>query len=328
MAALAAGLAGALALAAAGAAIADAGKVPGTFHRPQVDVARDPPAWYADTLYHKMDPPRPGDWKAAHPEPVQSFRQYVASRPNRPTPARHTLVLAPLGTFSPEAAKRTEPLREYLETYYTLPVSAAPPAPLKGVTSRQRRWGDRRVTQYLTGDILGKVLPPRVDRGTFSLLAVTMEDLYPEDSWNYVFGQASLADRVGVYSLVRFYPEFWGEPAGPEAERRGLKRSLATLVHETGHMFGVHHCQTFDCVLNGSNSLAESDRRPLHLCPECLKKFRWNIGFDVPGRYEALRAFYEKHGFEAEAAWVAKRLAECRADPAARPAAPPGRPAP
>jgi archaemetzincin len=33
-----------------------------------------------------------------------------------------------------------------------------------------------------------------------------MEDLYPEPSWNFVFGQASLNERVGVYSFARYGP--------------------------------------------------------------------------------------------------------------------------
>jgi archaemetzincin len=118
---------------------------------------------------------------------------------------------------------------------------------------------------------------------------------------------------VGVYSLVRFYPAFWGQAESDEGDRRGLQRSLATLVHETGHMFGVAHCQKHECVMNGSNSLGESDRRPIHLCPECLRKFRWNIGFDIIPRYEGLKAFYEKHGMAAQASWIESRLRECRA---------------
>jgi archaemetzincin len=145
-----------------------------------------------------------------------------------------------------------------------------------------------------------------------------MEDLYPEASWNYVFGQAWLDARVGVYSLVRFYPAFWGERETPEALLKGLKRSLATLVHETGHLFGVWHCQKYECVMNGCNSLDESDRRPIHLCPECLKKFRWNLGFNVAERYEGLRKFYAAHGMTAEADWVARRLAECGPKPPAK----------
>jgi archaemetzincin len=179
--------------------------------------------------------------------------------------------------------------------------------------------------QYLTGDILTKVLPPLVPRDGLCLLGVTMEDLYPDPTWNYVFGMATLDERVGVYSLVRFYPAFWGRKETADSEQLGLRRSLQTLVHETGHMFGVAHCQKYQCVMDGCNSLAESDRRPIHLCPDCLKKFRWNIGFDVPKRYEALGKFYAAHGMAAEAEWIGKRLKECSAA-STRPSPPPAAP--
>jgi archaemetzincin len=209
-----------------------------------------------------------------------------------------------------EARGRLDTLREFLGLYYGLPVRTEAWTAMTNVRGRERDLGGRTVRQYLTDDILFNVLLPRVKLGTFALLGVTMEDLYPEDSWNYVFGQASLAHRVGVYSLVRFYPEFRGEERTQEADRLGLIRSLKLVVHETGHLFGVHHCQTYACVMNGTNSLGETDSRPMHLCPECLRKFRWNIGFDPVQRYEALRAFYEKHGLAAEAEWVRKRLRE------------------
>src|SRR5262249_36465950 len=43
--------------------------------------------------------PRPGDWLAAHHEPGQTFDQYRATDPNRPTARRTTLYLQPLGDF-------------------------------------------------------------------------------------------------------------------------------------------------------------------------------------------------------------------------------------
>jgi len=30
------------------------------------------------------------------------------------------------------------------------------------------------------------------------------------------------------------------------------------MTHEIGHMFGIHHCVHFSCLLNGSNHLEES----------------------------------------------------------------------
>ena len=60
--------------------------------------------------------------------------------------------------------------------------------------------------------------------------------------------------------------------------------------------------------MNGSNLLQESDARPMHLCPVCLRKLQFSIGFDVVDRYRKLLIFYQKVGFEQEARWVSNRL--------------------
>jgi archaemetzincin len=136
-----------------------------------------------------------------------------------------------------------------------------------------------------------------------------MEDLYPEPSWNFVFGQASLRERVGVYSFARYDPAFYHEPRSADHRSTLLRRSCKVLVHEMGHMFGLQHCIYFRCVFNGSNHLAESDARPLHECPVDLRKLQHSIGFDVARRYAGLVRFYRKVGFEDEAAWTRARLA-------------------
>ena len=266
-------------------------------YRPQARVAADPAAWYSPALYSAKSQPQAGDWMVAHPEPAQSFEQFVASRPVRPTTARHTLYLSQVGAMNEDERARLETLREFLEVFYTLSALPGPSVTLDKVTSRNNSMDDLKFRQYLSTDLLDKVLPPLLPKDGVCLQSVTMEDL---------------GARVGIYSLVRFYPAFWGEKDTPEARQLGLKRSLKTLVHETGHMFGVNHCQKYECVMNGSNNLPEADRQPIHLCPDCLKKFRWNIGFDVVDRYEALKKFYAAHDMAAEAEWVDKRIKECR----------------
>jgi archaemetzincin len=74
-------------------------------------------------------------------------------------------------------------------------------------------------------------------------------------------------------------------------------------------MFGLQHCVYFRCLMNGSNHLAESDDRPLHLCPVCLRKLHHAVGFEIPARYERMRAFSQQAGFEDETAWLSRRLA-------------------
>jgi archaemetzincin len=135
-----------------------------------------------------------------------------------------------------------------------------------------------------------------------------MEDLYPEPSWNFVFGQASLRERVGVFSFARYDPGFYREERRKNYSETLLRRSCKVLAHETAHMFSLAHCIFFRCVLNGSNHLQESDSRPLSLCPVCLRKLQFSIGFDVVARYRQLLDFYRKVAFEPEAQWVATRL--------------------
>ena len=77
---------------------------------------------------------------------------------------------------------------------------------------------------------------------------------------------------------------------------------------ESGHVLGLKHCVFYMCVMNGVNSLAESDRTPLHLCPVCLGKLRWNIEFDELAREKALVAVLDREGITDEARWSAERV--------------------
>ena len=43
-------------------------------------------------------------------------------------------------------------------------------------------------------------------------------------------------------------------------------------MHEIGHLFHIKHCIWFECMMNGSNSMEESDDKPMHFCPICQHK--------------------------------------------------------
>ncbi len=273
-------------------------------------------AGLSPTLQRTFDPaedfepvpaPGPNDWLAVHRESGQSFEQFVRSGPNRPDKKRNILYLQPLGEFRAGAAPPLDSLREYATAYFAMEVRVLPGLSLdqRNITTRRNPMTGNR--QLLTTDIL-TVLKKRIADDAFCLLGITMEDLYPEPSWNFVFGQASLRERVGVYSFARYDPAFYGAPRGGDYARTLLRRSSKVLVHETGHMFGLAHCIYFRCVFNGSNHLNESDARPMHECPVDLRKLHHGIGFDVPQRYASLYRFYRKAGFEEEAAWTRRRL--------------------
>ena len=254
-----------------------------------------------------MPVPGPHDWLAAHPEPGQSFEQFVRSRPNRPDRQRNIIYLQPLGDFPSDEAPPQNLLQEYAAVYFAMEVRLLPSLSLSGQRITERRNPTTHNRQLLTTDILA-VLKKRIPGDAFCLLGITMHDLYPEPSWNFVFGQASLRERVGVYSFARYDPAVYGQPRGKDRKKILLRRSCKVLAHETGHMFGLLHCVYYRCALNGSNHLAESDARPMHACPVDLHKLHHSIGFDVARRYAKLWRFYRKVGFEDEAEWTKERL--------------------
>ena len=96
----------------------------------------------------------------------------------------------------------------------------------------------------LTTYILHDVLPPRLSQDAAVLIALTAADLWPGEGWNYVFGQASLSDRVGVWSLHRF----GDAEESDDAFRQCLRRTLKTASHETGHMFSMRTARCTDAT--------------------------------------------------------------------------------
>lgn len=252
------------------------------------------------------------DWLGKHREVPQTFHDFVNSPRNPPSASADVIYILPLGSFPEGHGPVLADLREYAESFFGLEVKILPSAPLaedQVITRRTREGGEM---QYLTTAIHSRLMQHLPD-DAFCLIGVTMEDLYPDPSWNYVFGQATYADRVGVFSFKRYTPEFNGEPSNDRTRRLMLRRSCDVLVHETGHMFGLTHCTFFECAMCGSNHLKESDSRPMHACPVCLRKLHTSVRFDLVTRYQRLLAFYKKHGFTDEAQWAGQRLARLTA---------------
>jgi len=250
--------------------------------------------------------PRPGDWLAVHREEGQTWEEFRRGGWPRPDGVQRVIYLQPLGDFA-AAPVSLEELKEFAGAFFQMPVRVAAPLQQEQMrlTSRINPYTGRR--QLLTRDILEYLAEHRpVD--AFCVLAVTFEDLYPAPSWNFVFGEASVRDRVAVYSFARYDPSFYGERRSSDCHRLVLRRSCKVLAHEICHLFGMSHCIYFHCLMNGSNHLQESDARPLHLCPVCLRKLWTAVGFDLVERYRALEAFFSSVGLTEEAAWMRRRL--------------------
>lgn len=247
-------------------------------------------------LARVMPEPGPSDWLASHPETGQSLRDYQRSGPVRPTAARRVLYILPIGDFTPDQQRILDHTHAYLADCFQVPVRSLDPLPLDGIPARARRQAFG-AEQLLTGYLLQDVLEPRRPDDALAVIGLTATDLWPGQGWNFVFGQASLRDRVGIWSMARF-----GDPsASDDAFRLCLERTWTTAGHETGHILGMRHCITYQCLMNGSNNLPESDRAPLQLCPVCSAKLNWNVGSNPVTRAKALAARCRKAGLTDEA---------------------------
>jgi archaemetzincin len=232
--------------------------------------------------------PEPGDWLYGRVEPGQTFAQYKSADPVRPGKRRRIIYLQPIGKFTPIQDSVIHYTADYLSIFFGLETRIREVIGDENIPSRQHADGQQ---QLFTPHILDNMLSPTLPDDAVVLMAVTAKDLYPGASWNFVFGQARLKHRVGVSSIFRFSIGEMDSLTYPVC----LDRLIKTSAHEIGHMFTIQHCIHGVCVMNGSNSLFETDSRPNRLCSVCLKKLYWNIGFDLQNRGHRLVTFFKKH---------------------------------
>ena len=290
-------------------------------------------------LFPHLGKPGLDDWLRNHPTPPEPFLawQTKLSR-NDVTSTRNTIYILPLGEFfnhgSHLAAKGSAGIKflNDLEVYTTLfftsmNVKLLAEVPLANLKCKTRNHtvseGVKRPQLHVTG--IFSFLKNMIPDDAYCVLGVTMVDLYPKESWNFVFGRAMLQDRIGVFSFARHHPNFFDGAKSIDVstlheltsdEYQLLQwRAIKVLTHEIGHMFGLQHCVYFSCLMNGSNSAEEGDQAFTFLCPICLRKLQFAIQFKFLARYKGLMKFFRERSdggggkfFEC-AQWIEKAIA-------------------
>ncbi len=259
----------------------------------------EPPAPSPD--WQRLGPPQPGDWLYAFQEPGQTFAEYKDLMGGPRPKDWNRIYVVPLGQIGKERPELLEKAVRYLGIFFDTEVERLPAQPLPRACYNARRG------QYHAGELVRHVLLPLAgkQKDTLAMIGLTSVDLY-HGNLNFVFGIGAYSDRLGLCSVCRFIPE------GEDPRQLALKRTLKTAAHEIGHILGMAHCTFYNCVMNGSNSLRESDRRSLFLCPVCLRKLEWYVGFDSHKRYEKLREFFSDCGLTKDAAFCERRAAELK----------------
>jgi archaemetzincin len=119
-----------------------------------------------------------------------------------------------------------------------------------------------------------EMLVRRFPADALKLVAVTERDLFLP-VLTFVYGQAQLGGRVAVVSLARLRQEFYGLAANREVF---LQRALKEALHETGHLFGLRHCERAGCAMALATNIRQIDLKRAEFCALCAARFRRREG--------------------------------------------------
>lgn len=247
---------------------------------------------------------QPGDWLWEHDEPGQTYAEFVSQNASR-SYERSVIYIQPLGPFTQGEERLVTDTEEILRIFFGKEVKRLPPLSLDILPKEAWRKNPyTEQTQILSTAVLN-LLVPRLPKDALAMISFTATDLWPGEGWNFVFGQASFKSPVGIWSLARY--------GDPETEyTRALQRTIKVALHETGHMLGILHCIAYECGMNGTNSLRETDEHPMAFCPECERKLWWSLELDLTERYSDLISFAKEHDLKAEAVFWERSLGKVK----------------
>ena len=172
-------------------------------------------------LFPTLPKPDKDDWLSSHSETKQSHNSWWQKLQSVIPPCRKDkkkICLVPLGEewtgFQVQLDKsgKKESFLSMLKRFATLfftgfEVVVLPSASIDKLKCKTRMNG---ALQLYIPDVY-KYLQAKWPTGAFCVVGITMIDLYPKESWNFVFGQANSATGVGVFSFARYNPSFYGD---------------------------------------------------------------------------------------------------------------------
>ncbi|XP_044903292.1 archaemetzincin-1 isoform X4 [Felis catus] len=257
------------------------------------------------------------DWLLSRPEAPEDFQTFHASLPpRRQSPARKHIYLQPIDlSEGPAGGALLEYLRDCTEAFFLgLQVRCLPSVAAASIHCSSRPSQDSDRLQLHTDGILS-FLKSSKPGDALCVLGLTLSDLYPCEAWSFTFGKFLPGHEVGVCSFARFSGELLqpgpgtSEAApvqaaaeGPETPVQdpgqtlcfsalGLAQCCKVTCHELCHLLGLGSCRWLGCIMQGALSLEEALRRPLDLCPICLRKLQHVLGFKLIDRYKRLYAW-------------------------------------
>lgn len=261
----------------------------------------------AENFHNPIYPPEKDDWLSEQEEDGQTFNQFLYDRYNLMSINRNIIYINPLQEMPQQFLDN---LLLYCQSFfYPMQVKLINIVSLKSLKVKSRINQYSKKIQYNASQINSKTVK-YIPNDAHCMMSILLDDLYPESSWNYVFGLTTIEDRVGVFSFARFSSSFEKKNEVINFDNYLLYCSCSTMTHEICHTFGLEHCIYYTCLMNGCNNMEEAKKQPLYECPICLRKLHYSIGFDLLERYKKMLNVTKIFGgyFDSASKWYEKRI--------------------
>ncbi|XP_035259052.1 archaemetzincin-1-like isoform X2 [Anguilla anguilla] len=220
----------------------------------------------------------PFDWIVSHPEEPQDFESfYNSTQWHQCNSSRKKIYLQPIDV---EELKQgagisfLDDLKSYLEAFFLgFPVMSLPSISTSSMKCRFRQNELSCKVQLHTG--VGVCSFSRLLGG----LSTVEESGMAERAALVMEGAGGRHDRRA-------------RPAQPHAlTATELLQCCKVVSHEVCRLAGLQNCRWLRCIMQGVASPEESLLRPMHLCPICLRKLHYALGFSLLQRYRRLQAW-------------------------------------
>jgi archaemetzincin len=253
-----------------------------------------------EKFYKNLSPPDKGDWLLTHKEYGQTYREYIRSGVIPVEEERDTIYLTPIfcGKDDIDEGFINALVLMCQSYFYGMKVCLL----IKKLELNSTIQLKEDTKLPLCANELLNILYNELPSDAYCLVGFTNRDLYnnekivkPSDYiyrriekkfTQFCYGLSSIRNRVSVFSCTRYDPLYYIKPKQDEKTQERLmkyyfillKRACKVVINEILHLFGIRNCTFFTCNLNGFNKMEEFDKRPLEICPVCLRKLYMVIG--------------------------------------------------
>lgn len=131
---------------------------------------------------------------------------------------------------------------------------------------------DRVRRQYRAPNLLKNLVEKAKKKEYFRIFGILDKDIYSKN-YDFIFGLAKRGSYAAIISITRLRESYYIESGDiyrkRESKEKFNERVLKEAKHEIGHTFGLKHCHNI-CVMQRSDTLTDTDKKPLECCESCL----------------------------------------------------------